>query len=337
MSPRNGILVGARRRAPAPAASGAAACAALLLALTFAGRAAFAAAPPASREISDGDVRTAEKVLTKLRLLHDAAGAGDGGAYRALTSKLYPDLFVKVAEMEPGDLSTDLSTAVFLAEKLGRTWAAAGAATPDCDGERPDIYLPLCLGLRGGTVRELLLAKSRLHARWAEAALRNHRGEADAETARALAERSAARVNDLLLAARVVEALKALEERLPLSTTDAERRRRFNASGAGFDGPDGEFADALEVAEALLSWMPRSQTFYHLSGARLAYADGMFWHGKVRQSRSLVVSAAHGFVSDPLKELKLEAEQVSATVRANWRSAVKHTRLAEQSLSAPMR
>lgn len=332
MSPLKGILVGTRRRASAPATSGAAACAALLLALTFAGRAA--AAP---REISDGDAGRAEKVLTKLRLLHDAAGAGDGGAYRALTSKFYPDLFVKVSEMRPGDLSTDLSTAVFLAEKLGRNWTAAGAATPACDDERPDIYLPLCIGLPGGSVRQLMLAKSRLHARWAEATLRNDRGEADAETARAIAERNAARANDLLLAARVVEALKALEGQLPLSASDADRRRRFNASGAGLDGSGGEFADTLSVAEALLAWMPRSQTFYHLSGARLAFADGMSWYRKVRQSKSLVVSAAHGFVSDPLKEMRLDAEQVSATVQANWRSAVKHTRLAEQSLSGPAR
>lgn len=337
MSPLKGILVGTRRRTAAPATSGAAACAALLLALTFAGRTAVAAAGPAPREISDGDVRRAEKVLTKLRLLHDAAGAGDEGAYRALTSKLYPDLFVKVAEMRPGDVTTDLSTAVFLAEKVGRTWAAAGAATPDCRDERPDTYQPLCLGLRGGTVRQLLLAKSRLHARWAEAALRSDRGETDAGTARSLAERNAARANDLLIAARVVEALKTLEGRLPPSAADAERRRRFNASGAGTDGPDGEFADALRVAEALLTWMPRSQAFYHLSGARLAYADGMSWHRKVRQSKSLVVSAASGFVSDPLKELRLDSAQVSATVQANWRSAVKHTRLAEQSLSGPAR
>jgi hypothetical protein len=336
VSPLNGILVGTRRRAHAPAAPGAAVCAALLLALTFAGRAAVSAATPAAREIGDADVKRAEKILEKLRLLHDAAGAGDAGAYRALTSKFFPDLFLKVAEMRPGDLSTDLSTAVFLSEKMGRTWAA-GAATPDCGGERPDIYLPLCLGLRDGTVRQLLLAKSRLHARWAEAALRHNRGEADAETARALAERDAARANDLLIAARVVEALKTLEESLPLSANDADLRRRFNAPGIGFGGSDGEFADTLQAAEALLAWMPRSQTFYHLSGARLAYADGMSWHRKVRQSKSLVVSAARGFVSDPLKELRLDAEQVSATVRANWRSAVKHTRLAEQSLSAPPR
>jgi hypothetical protein len=336
LSPLNSILVSARRRSHAPVSPGAAACAALLLALTFACRAAVAAAPAADGEINDADVRRAEKVLAKLRLLHDAAAADDAGAYRTLTSKLYPDLFIKVAEMRPGDLSTDLSSAVFLSERLGRTWAAAGAAA-DCRGERPDIYLPLCLDLRGGTVRQLLLAKSRLHARWAEALLRNRRGAADAETARALAQMAAARANDLLLAARVAETLKTLEGRLPLPAAGTGRGSHFDAQSADSDGADGDFAAALHVAEALLAWMPRSPTFYHLSGARTAYADGLSWHRKVRHSKRLVISAASGFAPDPLKDLKLDAELVSATVRANWQSAVRHTRLAEQSLTRPAR
>jgi hypothetical protein len=334
VSPLKGIYVSAGRLASASARA-AAACAALLLA--FACRPAAAAAPPVAHTLRDGDVRRAEKILSKLRLLHDAAGADDAGEYRRLTSQLYPDLFVRVAELRPGDLSTDLSTAVFLAEKLGRTWAAAGAAAADCGGERPDIYLPLCLGLRGGTVRQLLLAKSRLHARWAEASVRNKRGAADAETARALAEMAAARANDLLIAARVVETLKTIEERLSLSAAGAARGGRFDASAAGFDGSGGEFADDLQVAEALLAWMPRSQTFYRLSDARLAYADGVSWSRKVRQSKSPVISAARAFAPDPLKELRLDAEQAGATVRANWMSAIKYTRLAEHSLTARAR
>lgn len=336
MSPLNSILVGTRRRTYAPAFPGLAAYAALLLALMFAMPAAVAAVP-GEGAISDGDTRRAEKILSKLRLLHDAAGADDAGAYRKLTSSLYPDLFVKVAEMRSSNLSTDLSTAVFLAEKLGRTWAAAGATTADCRNERPDIYLPLCLELRGGTVRRLLLAKSRLHARWAEALVRKSRGEADAETAHVLAEMEGARSNDLLLAARVVATLKSIEERLPPSTADAARGERFNASATGFDRSDGEFANALRVSEALLAWMPRSQTFYHLSDALLAYADGLSWHRKVRQSKRLVVSAASAFAPDPLKVLRLDAEQVGITVQANWMSAVKYMRLAEQSLSGPAR
>lgn len=332
MSPLNGILVSTRRRTNAPPSSGAAACAALLLALTFACRDA-AAATAGERAISDADVRKAEKILSKLRLLHEAADAGDAGAYRGLASKMYPDLFVKVAELRPGDLSTDLSTAVFLAEQLGRTWSAGGAAA-DCRGERPDIYLPLCLGLRGGITRQLLLAKSRLHARWAEAVLRDGRGESDAETARSLAEVTAARANDRLIAAHIVETLRRLEADPRPSPSVAGVSERPGASAS--DAADAESTELRRNAAALLAWLPRSPTFYHLLNARQACEDGLWWHDKARQAKSLVISAK-GFAPDPLKDLRLDAEQVSATARANWNSAAKHVRLAEHSLSLPNR
>jgi hypothetical protein len=333
MSPRKGILVSTHRRASARVPSGAALCAALALALTFACRAAVSADAAA---IHDGDARRAEKVLAKLRLLHDAADADDAPAYRALTSKLYPGLFITVAEMNPSDLNTDLSTSVFLADELGRKWFAVGAATADCRDERRDIYAPLCLALRGGTVRQVLLAKSRLHACWAEAVLRNYRGEADAETARTLAEMNAARANDALIAARVVEALRPLEGLMQTPKPDANRRQRFNASALSSGNPDAEFAEALRDAGALLAWMPRSQTFYQLSSARQAYADGLWWQSKARQSKSLVVSA-NGFQPDPLKDLRLNVEQVSAAAAANFQSAARHTRLTEQPQPPPER
>ncbi|MET0648669.1 MAG: hypothetical protein ABW208_18820 [Pyrinomonadaceae bacterium] len=333
LSPLNSRPDGARRRACAPPRFGVAACAALLLALTFAVR---AAAADGERALSDGDVRRAEKVLAKLRLLHEAADAGDAGAYRTLASKLYPDLFVKVAELQPGDVSTDLSTAVFLAEQLGRTWSAAGAQAAVCTGERPDTYLPLCLNLRGGSARQLLLAKSRLHARWAEALLKNGRGAADAETAHSLAEVRAARANDQLIAAHIVETLRLLEAPPTPSPAVAGIRERFDASASGAGADNAKFAEALREAGVLLTWLPRSPTFYHLLSARQAYADGLWWHGKARQAKSLVISAKN-FAPDPLKDLRLNAEQVTATARANWMSATKHTRLAELSLSQPAR
>lgn len=329
MSPLNSILVGGRRRASRPTRLRAAAWAALLLALTFPVRAAAAAAPDGAHELSEGDARKAEKILAKLRLLHEAADADDAGAYRGLASKLYPDLFVKVAELRPGDVSTDLSTAVFVAEQLGRTWSAAGKTPADCAGERPDIYVPLCLDLRGGTVRQLLLAKSRLHARWAEAALRNNRGEADAETARALAEMRDARANDRLIAALALKALRTLE-----GLRQAPEPSPSRAEGPG--APDAEFTEALGEANALLAWLPRSPAFYQLRSARQAYADGLWWHDKARQAKSLVVSVKN-FAPDPLKGLRLDAEQVGAAARANWGSATRHTRLAEQYLSQPPR
>jgi hypothetical protein len=302
------------RRARSLTYCGPALRAAFVLMLAFACRGADAAARAGEQVVSDGDVRKAEKMLAKLRLLHEAADAGDTDAYHRLAAQMYPDLFVKAAGLRPGDLSTDLSTAVFLAEQLGRTWGAAGAATAVCQSERPDIYRPLCLGLRDDTVRGLLLAKSRLHARWAAAVVRSHKGDANEETARALREMAAARANDILIAARVVETLRPLEG-----------MSRDSAA-------DGECAEALRVAGWLLEWMPRGQTYYRLSGAQQAYADGLSWQRKVSQSKRLVVSVK-SFAPDPLKVLDLDAGQAGAAAAANRKAAARLTRLTALSLS----
>lgn len=324
MSSLNPVSVRSRRRAPRAARLGA--C--LLLFLSLAG---VARAADDAHALSGGDARRAEKILARLRLLHGAADAVDAAAYRSLAASFYPGLFVEVAELRPGDLSTDLSTAVFLCEELGRRWFEAGAATADCRGERPDIYLPLCSALRGGTVRQLLLAKSRLHARWAEAVLRYHRGEADAGTAHALAEMKAARSNDLLIAARVVEALRPLEALSRPAQSEAAREARSAASAADSGDHDAESEEALGRAGALLAWMPRSRAFYQLSGARAAYADGLWWRGKASRSRRLVVSV-NGYAPDRDERPRLGAEHVSAAAESNLKSAAAYTRLAEQSL-----
>ncbi|HWW74253.1 MAG TPA: hypothetical protein VNZ44_02600 [Pyrinomonadaceae bacterium] len=331
MSPLKGILVAGLRSASRRAAL----CTACLLLFAAAARTAKAAGE--ANVIRDADARRAEKVLAKLRLLHADADAGDFDAYRSLASKLFPDLFVKVSEISACDLGTDLSTAVFLAERLARTSAAAGDAAADCRAERPDIYAPLCLSLRGGTARQLLLAKSRLHARWAEASLKDYRGETDAETARTLSEMRAARANDVLIAARVLETLRPLEGLLGRSEVGARRGGRLaTATADGADNPDEELDEALGVAGALLTWLPRGQAFYQLSAARQAYADGLSWYRKARPSKLLVISA-QSFAPDPLKALRLDAEQAAAAATANWKSAAKFTRLTEQTLSAAAR
>src|ERR1043165_8681480 len=318
-------------RRAAMATARAALCAACLAGFAFTACAEGVGDAVTTSALREKDVRKAEKVLAQLRLLDEAAAANDESAYRALTSKLYPGLFVAVADVRQSDLQTDLSTAVFLYEKVGRTWHSAGATMADCGRERPDIYQPLCLELRGGTVRQLLLAKARLHTRWAVAEVKDYRGMRDPETARALSEIKAARANDQLVAARIVETLKPLEELINSSQTSAGYQERRAASKASAVGPDGKLADALDLAADLLAWMPHSPAFYQLSGARLAYADGLSWFQKARQSKALVISA-NGFQPDPLKNLGMDAEQVSAAAEANWKSAVRHARLAERSL-----
>jgi len=279
------------------------------------------------------DVRRAEKVLDKLRLLDEAAAApGDGDDFRRRARKFYPGLSVTVADMRPSDLKTDLDTAVFLYEDVARRWAASGDSAADCERERPDLYLPLCRGLGGGTARQLLLAKAGLHARWAAAVVKTYRGEGDGETSRLLSEMRAARARDALIAARVSEALRALEGLVSVPPTYADYQEHGAAAKVSFESLDAESADALGRARALLGGMPRGPAYYHLSSAWRSYTDGLFWYRKVHASRKKVVSAASGFGRDPLQELRLDADHVGYAAVTNWRTAAKYTRLAEQSL-----
>jgi hypothetical protein len=329
---------GSRQRRSAASATRALLCVACLLGCALVSRGQSAAVADETFAPREKDVRRAEKVLEKLRLLDEAAAAvEDGGDFRRLARKLYPGLFVTVADMRPGDLKTDLDTAVFLYEDVGRAWSAAGNSAADCEQERPDVYLPLCLGLAGGTARQLLLAKARLHARWAEAVVKTYRGEGGVEISGRLSELKTARAHDLLIAARVSETLKALEGLVNTSPTYADYQEHRSAAKVGFEKLDAEFADALGRVHVLLGWLPRSPVYYHLSGAMRSYVDGLFWYRKVYSSGKKVVSAAAGFERDPLKDLRLDAEQVGYTVVSNWKTAAKYTRRAEQALSGAAR
>lgn len=279
------------------------------------------------------DVRRAEKVLEKLRLLDEAAASHEGEErFRSLARKLYPGLLIAVSDMRPSDLKTDLGTAAFLYEDAARAWSLAGRTTADCEGERPDLYRPLCLGLGGGTVRQLLFTKARLHSRWAEAVVKTCRGEGGAGTSRLLSEMKAAREQDLRIAARISGTLKSLEGMVNTPAGYAAYVEQRAEVRVGSERLEAEFSDALGRAGALLGWMPRSPVYYSLSSAWRSYGDGLFWYRKASGSRKLVVSAASGFERDPLEELRLGAGQVGYTVVVNWRAAAKYTRLAEQSL-----
>jgi hypothetical protein len=317
------------------AASRALLCAVCLLGSALALRGQSAVGAGGEHAPREKDAQRAEKVLAKLRLLDAAAEAReDGGDFHRLARKLYPGLFVTVADMRPGDLKTDLDTAVFLYEDVGRAWSSSGASTADCERERPDLYRPLCLRLGGGTARQLLLAKARLHARWAEAVVRAYRGEGGGETSRLLSDMRAARSHDILIAARVTETLKTLELMVNAPSTYADYQEQRAAAKVSFETLEAGFGDALDRAEVLLGWMPRSPAYYHIARAERSYRDGLFWYRKTRASRTMVVSAATAFERDPLQDLRLDAERVGYTAVVNWKAAAKYTRLARQSLSA---
>jgi hypothetical protein len=306
-----------------------------------------ATAKGATEPLREKDVRRAEDVVAKLRLLDAAATAttvatgdtsstsGTSGtndmseprALRALVGRLYPGLFITVADMGESGLKTDLDTAAFLYERASRTWSAAGASTADCRRERRDIYMPLCLELRGGTTRELLLAKARLHARWAAAAVDDFRGVRANGTAQFLSAVKAARENDFVIAAQAVEALKRFRE----FVADTRKNAGSGERRAGTRPASTDERDALDSAGDLIAALPRSPAFYHLSNAWASYKDGLFWEQKVSQSRSLVVSA-NGFAGNPLKDIGVDAGVAAQTVASSFRQATRYTLLAEQSL-----
>lgn len=337
MWPRNrltGVPLARRRRASG--GERALLLVACLFALALAARAEDMGGSLPSPSLREQDVRRAEKVLEKLRRLDEAAARDDARGLREAAERLYPGLFVTVSDMRQSDLKTDLDTAVFLYEEAARTWLTRGGPAADCERERRDIYAALCLGLRGGARHQLLIAKARLHALWAEAEARSFRGESDVETLRALSAMRAARADDLLLAARVAETLKTLGELVDNFLTTDEAGGRPVVSRVAFDKSHERFAEALREAGAWLAAMPRSPAFYSLSRAWRGYREGLFWYQKLHHSTRLVV-AAGGFDRDPLKDLRLDAEQVNQTVVSNWQAAVKSTRAAEQALSLAAR
>jgi hypothetical protein len=142
---------------------------------------------------------------------------------------------------------------------------------------------------------------------------------------------NAARANDALIAARVVETLQPLESLLqsskptPTAGNDSTRRRpapttRTQSSWKPCATP-GRCSRGCRAARPSTNCRTRDKRTRTGSGGR----------AKLRQSKSLVVSA-NNFQPDPLKDLRLDAKQVTAAATANWMSAMKYTRLAEQSL-----
>src|SRR3989440_9899570 len=147
---------------------------ALFCLLAFAGRTAHAATP--GHAPGDKDLRKAEAVLSKLLRLEEADAARDSEAFGAAFKKLYPGLFVAVAELRDDDLKTELATAASLYESSRRA-RDDSAGHPDCSGELRQSYFRLCL--ESADRAGLLGAKARLHTRRAQSLLGYARGECD--------------------------------------------------------------------------------------------------------------------------------------------------------------
>ena len=284
-------------------------------------------------ELRGGEIKKAEGVIARLRHLEEAAGAPDGSrAFGALVSEFYPELQSKAARLPDGDLRTDLLTAALLYEAAAEASRHAGAPALVCGRELRDSYRVLCLENPSGDRAQFLRAKARLHARWAEAALRYLRGARDADTLHVLNEVRAARDVDGVLAMRAVAALKTLAARVRALTPDEDAEGRAARARFSFDQLSDDFAENLAIVDGVLASLPRGRVYDLLRNARNSYRDGLYWCGKTAQRRSLVVSAKSFDAADALAEMRLDALAVDNTVLGNWRSADRFTKKAEKVL-----
>jgi hypothetical protein len=292
---------------------------ALFCLLAFNGRAALASS-------GDKDLKRAEAVIAKLRILEDAAASGDASAYRKTVGKLYPGLFISVSELRDGDLKTDLSTAASLYESATR---ARGQAT-DCERELRESYFRLCRENEGGDRASLLRAKARLHERWAEAELNYLRGARDDATLEVVAQIRAERSTDLSLAAEALRALKELADKINNDAKLAGREQSLSFTADAAKHSTENFSDSLEEVDCILASLPRDAAYRLLSNARDAFRDGLYWQIKTLPSRARVVNANSLAAPDQLQQVGLDADAASRAATDNLRGAQKFVRRAEE-------
>jgi hypothetical protein len=272
----------------------------------------------------DKELKTAEKVLTKLAELQTAST--NPNAYKAAVSKLYPKLFINVADLHESDLKTDLSTAAFLYEKAYDLERGNDASAPDCSNEVRELYKNLCLRRGNQTSVQLLLAKAQLHAGWAEAVIRFYRGNTDASIVATLSEIKKERSIDMILAERAVAILKTLDGEVTSYSSLGEFEERNEVARVSFDKLSGDFETVATIAQQLLSSLPRNLLRYQLQNALNSYSDGLFWWQKTHTRRAAVTVVSVNNWTEPAsqKPIGFDAGTINYTVICNWRKARKH-------------
>jgi hypothetical protein len=274
------------------------------------------------------ELKKAEEVLSRLHHLEEADGTQD--ASRAPRREFYSRLVSKAEALNEGSLKTDLLTAALLYVAADEARRGANSPAPDCEREQREAYRRLCLQTRPADRAQLLRAKARLHTRWAEASLRHLRGSRDAATLAALEEVRAARALDEALAARAVSALNSLaalaRALTPLEDEAGELTLPRASSGRLSEG----FGEAFDTLDAALASLPRGRLYNLLRNARNSYRDGLYWHGKTPQRRSRVVSVNSLDARDESELVRLDGPDADRAALANWRSAERFTRRAEE-------
>ena len=285
--------------------------------------------------LREKDVARAESIIGKLRRLEQSrAESVDLRSQRKLFEKMYPGLFIQVAELRAGDLKTDLTTAIFLEEEAWRERFAPNSAELDCQGELREVYARLCIENKSGTVSDFLRTKARLHIRWAAALINDYRGIKDAATTATLAEMHGERLNDLRLAEQAVKALKSLEKKVCDYSSLADFEEHRALARVPFEQLSEDVSGMLRAVDRILLALPRSSVFYPLYHARNSYVDGLFWWQKTYRRSKLVVDINSFNEPDETQASHFDANAVNYTAVINWRKAIRHTREAVNLIEA---
>jgi hypothetical protein len=277
--------------------------------------------PAANRAPDTRELKKTEKALAKLSELQTAST--DLNSYKAAIRKLYPQLFINIADLREGDLKTDLSTAAFLYQKAYAL--ERGDTAADCNDEVRDLYRNLCLTQNKQTRSQLLLVKAQLHFSWAGALMRFYRGERDAQTVAAVSEIRKERRIDLTLAERVVAILKTLDSEVNSYSSLGEFEEHRAVAKVSYGKLSNDFETMAETAQPFLSSLPRNSLYYQLQNALNSYSDGLFWWQKTyRRKTDAVVSANNWTEPTPKQPLGFDSDSLNYTVICNWRRAHKH-------------
>ncbi|MDQ3818000.1 MAG: hypothetical protein M3362_09940 [Acidobacteriota bacterium] len=278
------------------------------------------------RALKEREIKKGADIIEKLRRIEQLTdGAPDFESYKKLIDKLYPDLFVKAADLGEGDLKTDLTTAVFLYDEALRGFHNSDRSETLCIDETRAVYAKLCADPRNDTAAKLLWARARLHTRWAAALIDYNRGVKDAATIRTLDEMDRERSFDLALAEKAVAALRTLEQEVCAYPSLAELEEKRALATVSFERLSKDADDAILKVDLILRDLPRGALFYSLYLARNSYSDGLFWWRKSYRRKEMVVNVNNFNSRDELKTLNLDAGTVNYTVTINWRKAISHT------------
>jgi hypothetical protein len=292
----------------------------------FTSLAAYAATPPAPT-LREKDIARGESILLKLHRLEQLTKeSATSEKHRKLIAKMYPGLFVEVADLRESDLKTDLTTAVFLYDEVLQSQIDSVRTAPDCQSEPREIYARLCEENKDATLPDFLMAKARLHTHWAEAVINYHRGRGDVVTMATLQLIREERDQDLQLARQAVEALQILEKNLCSYSTRGEYEEQRSLARVPFEQLAQGVAETLGSIDKILLALPRSPLFYPLYHARNAYMNGLFWWQKSHRRSKLVVNIKAFNVPDEMNSSRFDALETGYTIVSNWRKAIRHTR-----------